>query len=190
MRGFQAMNSLVTVQIDAGTTDLVGNVRSNLVTDVNNGNILVRVPHTVVRPAQPLMLHACARGMGRDEACGALSADVLCGGRVQSRCKSAGLKLTAIQVASAIYATPQKPKPDTRPQLAAGIAIAGCIVFAFVGWIIYLESEKSRSCCGYTWCVSHSLCVRLPSFKVRKRRDCACASILEGELLLSLPTKS
>lgn len=54
------MNSLVTVQIDAGTTDLVGNVRSNLVTDVNNGNILVRVPHTVALPAQPLMLHACA----------------------------------------------------------------------------------------------------------------------------------
>ena len=44
------MNSLVTVQIDAGTIDLVGNVRSNLVTDVNNGNILVRVPHTVVCP--------------------------------------------------------------------------------------------------------------------------------------------
>ena len=79
---------------------------------------------------------------------------------MQSRCKSAGLKLTAIQMASAIYATPQKPKPDTRPQLAAGIAVAGCIVFAFVGWIIYLESEKSRSCCGYTWCASPSLCVQ------------------------------
>ena len=55
-------------------------------------------------------------------------------------------------MASAIYTAPRAPKPDTRPQLAAGIAVAGAIVFAFVGWMIYLESEKNRSCCGYSWC--------------------------------------
>ena len=55
-------------------------------------------------------------------------------------------------MASAIYTAPRAPKADTRPQLAAGIAVAGAIVFAFVGWMIYLESEKNRSCCGYSWC--------------------------------------
>ena len=72
--------------------------------------------------------------------------------RTQSLCKQQGLALTSVSLASAIYSTPVKPKPDTRPQLAAGIAVAGVIVFAFVGWIIYLESEKTRSCCGYSWC--------------------------------------
>ena len=38
----QAMNSLVTVQIATGDTNLVSNVRTNLVTDVQSGAILVR----------------------------------------------------------------------------------------------------------------------------------------------------
>ncbi|KAK9819076.1 hypothetical protein WJX81_002896 [Elliptochloris bilobata] len=107
-RLLQALNSLVTVQINTGSTNLVAGVRMNLVNDVQSGVIL-------------------------------------------TRCKEQGLQLTGVQMASAIYSTPQQPKPDTRPQLAAGIAVAGAIVFAFVGWIIYLESEKSRSCCGYSW---------------------------------------
>ena len=38
----QAMNSLVTVQIATGDTNLVSNVRLNLVNDVQSGAILVR----------------------------------------------------------------------------------------------------------------------------------------------------
>lgn len=81
--------------------------------------------------------------------------------RVQSSCQSQGLHLTSIAVASAIYATPIKPKPDTRPQLAAGIAVAGVIVFSFILWIIYLEAEKTRTCCGYSWC-ARLLCASAP----------------------------
>ena len=77
--------------------------------------------------------------------------------RAQTRTKEQGLQLTSIQVASAIYTSPVAPKADTRPQLAAGIAVAGAIVFAFIGWMIYLESEKSRSCCGYHWSARSAL---------------------------------
>ena len=48
----QAMNSLVTVQIATGDTNLVSNVRLNLVNDVQSGAILVR--------CHCARLHACA----------------------------------------------------------------------------------------------------------------------------------
>ena len=81
-------------------------------------------------------------------------------------------------MASAIYTAPRAPTPDTRPQLAAGIAVAGAIVFAFVGWMIYLESEKNRSCCGYHWCdraPSHIAARRPAAAWAPRTRQCVCA---------------
>ena len=46
----QAMNSLVTVQIATGDTNLVSNVRTNLITDVQSGAILVRCHRTLPQP--------------------------------------------------------------------------------------------------------------------------------------------
>ncbi len=155
----QALNALVTAQIDTGSINLVSGVRSNLVSDVQSGALLVRALTLPWRPPRVPAGRRCAqrytgvaRPPGRTPACSASLAETRAGARAQNLCKEQGLQLTSVSLASAIYSTPVKPKPDTRPQLAAGIAVAGCIVFAFVGWIIYLESEKTRSCCGYSWC--------------------------------------
>lgn len=81
-------------------------------------------------------------------------------------------------MASAIYTAPRAPKPDTRPQLAAGIAVAGAIVFSFVGWMIYLESEKNRSCCGYSWSArapSHVDVRHAAAAWAPQTRRCVCA---------------